>query len=152
MKSSLVIEPGCVQSESLPGSVTRPDVGPFAHDFLLRRAARLARPRREDDARDDRFGDRLVVIQPVLERRPHHAVHRRQHLGIVQTILRLPLKLRLLNEDRQDAGHALADVLGRERHAFRREVVRLDVVAHRLAEARRASRSRACRPSRSGCR
>ncbi len=40
MNSSLVIEPGWVQSESLPGSVTRPDVGPLRMTSCC--AARLA--------------------------------------------------------------------------------------------------------------
>ena len=71
----------------------------------------------------------------MLEARPHQAVDRRQHFGIVQAILRLPLELRLLEEHRQDAGHAFANVFGGQRHALRRQVVRLDVVAHRLAEA-----------------
>ena len=113
MKSSLVIDPGCVQSDSLPGQRDAARRRPFAHHLLLRRAAGLARARGENDARDDGFGNRLVVIEPVLERRPHHAVDRRQHLGIVQPILRLPLKLRLLDEDRQDAGHALRECLRR---------------------------------------
>ena len=63
------------------------------------------------------------------------AVDRGDELGVVEPILRLPLELRLLNEDAEDAGEPLADVLGDERHAFRREVVRLDEVAHRLADA-----------------
>ena len=53
--------------------------GPFPHNLLLRGAARLARARREDDARHDRFGDGLVVVHPVLESGPHHAVHGREH-------------------------------------------------------------------------
>ena len=39
------------------------------------------------------------------------------------------------DEHRQDAGQALADVFGGERHALGRQVVRLDVVADRLADA-----------------
>ena len=78
MKSSLSSRPGCVQSLSLPGRVSRPDVARLARDLLLRRAARLARARREDDARDDRLGDRAVRVQPVLERRPDLRVDRRQ--------------------------------------------------------------------------
>ena len=87
----------------------------LARDLGLRGAARLARARRQDDARDDRLGDADVVIQPVLERRPHDAVDRRQQLRVVQPILRLALELRLLDEDAEDAGQPFADVLGRER-------------------------------------
>ena len=107
----------------------------LARDFRLRGAAGLARARREDDAPDDRFGDRPVVIQPVLERGPDRGIDRRQHLGIVQAILGLPLELRLLDEQAEHAGQAFADVFGGERHALRRQVVRLDVVAHGLADA-----------------
>ena len=107
----------------------------LARDLGLRRAAGLARARREDDARDDRLGHRLVVVQPVLERRPHHRVDDRRHFRVVQPILRLPLELRLLEEDAEHAEHALADVVGGERHALRREVVRVDEVANRLADA-----------------
>jgi hypothetical protein len=47
----------------------------------------------------------------------------------------LPLELRLGDEHAEDAGHSLADVFGGERHPFRRQVVRLDEVPHRLADA-----------------
>jgi hypothetical protein len=67
----------------------------------LRRAARLARAGRQDGAPDDRLGHRTVVIQPVLERRAHHRVHRRCHLGVVHRSLVCPWKLRLLNEQAQ---------------------------------------------------
>src|SRR4030095_1320406 len=106
----------------------------LARHLRLRRAARLARPRREDDAGDDRFGDADVVIQPVLEGRPDDAVNRGDELGVVQPILGLPLELRLLDEDAQHPGQPFADVLGRDRDALRRQVVRLDEVANRLAE------------------
>ena len=101
---------------------------------------------------DDRLGDAAVVIEPVLERRAHRGVDRRQHFGVVQTILRLPLELRLLDEQAEHAGQPFANVLGRQRDALRRQVVRLDVVANRLADDRRAARCRACRPIRSECR
>ena len=119
----------------------------LARHLGLRRAARFARPRREDDPRDDRLGDADVVVQPVLERRADHAVDGRQQLGIVQPILGLPLELRLLDEHAQHAGQAFADVLGGQRHAFRRQVVRLDEVADRLAEpGAQAVLVRAARP------
>ena len=89
-----------MQSLSLPGRLRRRRRRALARDFGLRRAARLARARREDDARDDRLGDADVVIQPVLERGPDHAVDRRDQLGVVQPILRLPLELRLLRRRR----------------------------------------------------
>src|SRR5690606_33788592 len=99
-----------------------------------RSAARLARARRHDDARDDGFGRTDVRVEPVLEARPDDAIDNARDFGIVETILRLPLKLRLLHEDADDADDALADVVGRDRHALRREVVRLDEVADGLAE------------------
>jgi hypothetical protein len=40
-----------------------------------------------------------------------------------------------LNEHAQHAGDALADVFGRQRDTLRRQVVRLDEIADRLAEA-----------------
>ena len=76
------------------------------------------------------------MIQPVLERRPHDAVDGRHELGVVQPILGLPLELRLLHEDAEDAGQPFADVFGGQRDAFGRQVVRLDEVADRLADAR----------------
>ena len=108
--SSLV---GLVQSLSLPGRLRRPDVALLRDDLGLRGAARLARARRQDDARDDRFGDADVVVQPVLERRAHDAVDRRQHFGIVQPILRLALELRLLDEQAAARRSALRGCLRR---------------------------------------
>ena len=63
------------------------------------------------------------------------AVDGRDQLGVVQPILGLSLKLRLLDEEAQHARQAFADVFGDDRHALRREVVRLDEVADGLAEA-----------------
>ena len=85
----------------------------LARDLGLRGAARLARPRRENDAGDDRLGDADVVIQPVLERRAHDAVHRRDELRVVQAILRLPLELRLLDEQAERPRSALRGCLRR---------------------------------------
>ena len=135
MNSSEPSAPGIVQSLSLPGRVSAPRGGGPAHDLGLRRAARLARARRQDDPRHDGLGHRPVVVQPVLERGPHHRVEARVDLGVVQPVLGLALELRLLQEHAQDADEPLADVLGGDRHALGREVVRLDVVAHGLAEA-----------------
>src|SRR5438105_3696053 len=52
-----------VQSLSFPGRFSRVDVALFRDTSAC--AARLASRAREDDARDDRFGDADVVIQPV---------------------------------------------------------------------------------------
>src|SRR6185437_13838358 len=68
-------------------------------DFLLRGAARLARPRGENDPRDDRFGDRNVRVEPVLERRTDLRIDGGRRFGVVQTILCLSLELRLLEKD-----------------------------------------------------
>jgi hypothetical protein len=75
----------------------------------------------------------------VLERRAEDAVNRRDELRVVQPFFRLSLELRLLNEHAQDAGQPFSDVFRDHRDALRREVVRLDVVPHRLAEARAQS-------------
>ena len=50
----------------LAGQVDAAGRRALAHHLLLRGAAGLARPRGEDDAGDDRLGDRLVVVEPVL--------------------------------------------------------------------------------------
>ena len=55
--------------------------------------------------------------------------------GLFRRSLVWPWNCGSCDEDAEHADQAFADVLGRERHAFRREVVRLDEVAHRLAEA-----------------
>ena len=75
------------------------------------------------------------MIEPVLQGRPDDAVDLRRELRIVQTVFRLTLELRLLYEDAQDARHPFADVFRHQRHALRREVVRLDEVADRFADA-----------------
>ncbi len=148
MKISLSSRSDELQSLSLPGSVRRLEVAGLAHDLLLRGAARLARPRREDDARDDRLGDADVRVQPVLERRPHLRIDRRHDFRVVEAILGLPLELRLLHEHAEHDDHAFANVFGGQRDALRRQVVRLDEVPHGLAEAGaesvlvRAARSR----------
>ena len=152
MNSSLSSRPALVQSLSLPGRLRRPVVAVLrvtsACAARLASRARAARMMRADD----RFGDDAVVIQPVLQRRTHGRIDRRRHLGIVQPILRLPLELRLLDEDAEHAGQPLANVFGGQRHALRREVVRVDVVANRLAETgAQAVLVRAAR-RRSGCR
>jgi hypothetical protein len=104
-------------------------------------AARLASRARagQNDASDDRFSDRPIVIQPVLERRTDGGVDRRQHFGIVEAILRLPLELRLLDEQAENAGQPFANVFRRQRDALGRQVMRLDVIAHGLADARAQS-------------
>src|SRR4029078_12129367 len=59
----------------------------------------------------------------------------RGHLRIVEAILRLPLELRFLDEDAEDADEPLAQIVARERDALRREIVRVDEIADGLAEA-----------------
>jgi hypothetical protein len=110
--------------------------GGLSRDLLLRRPARLARTRRQDDPRDDRLGNRDIRIEPVLERGPHLRINRGSGLWIVQPILRLSLKLRLLDEDAEDGHEPFANVLRRERHPFRRQIVRVDEVADGFPEAR----------------
>ena len=131
------VAPGVLieQSRELAGQRQPGRGGALADHFLLRGAAGLAGARGEDGARDDLLGDRLLAVQPVLERRPHLGVDRGEDLGVVQAILGLALELRLLDEDAEHGDQALAQVLGGQRHALRRQVVRLDVVADRLAEA-----------------
>jgi len=70
----------------------------------------------------------------MLERGPYLRVDRSRRFRIVQPILRLTLELRLLQEDAEDPDEAFADVLGGERHALRREIVRVDEIADGLAQ------------------
>src|SRR5207244_1155714 len=56
------------------GKVEAARCGALARDLGLGRAARLARPRGQDDAGDDRLGDADVVIKPVLERGTDDAI------------------------------------------------------------------------------
>src|SRR5207248_1474831 len=80
---------------------------------------------------------------------PHDAVDGGHELRIVEPIFGLSLKLRLLNEDAENAGRAFPDVLGGDRDAFWREVVGLDEVADGFAEPRAQSiLVRAARPGR----
>ena len=76
--SSLSSRPAVVQSLSLPGRFSRPVVAVLrvtsACAARLASRARAARMMRADD----RFGDRAVVIQPVLERRTHGGIDRRR--------------------------------------------------------------------------
>ena len=72
-------------------------------DLLLRGAAGLAGARGQDDPRDDRFGHGDVRVQPVLERGADLRVDGRGRFRVVEAILRLALKLRLLQEDAQHA-------------------------------------------------
>ncbi len=97
------------------------------------RAARMIRA-------TTRLGHRLVVVEPLLQRRADHVVDQPRHLGVVQPPLGLPLELRLDDVDGEDGGHPLADVLRGERHALGREVVRLDVVPDGLHQARAQAR------------
>ena len=132
--SSLVIDPGLVQSASLPGRLTRPAVGPLRTTSAC--AARLASRARADRMMRATIASAIdwLLFSQCSRPGPHQAVDRRHHFGIVEAILGLALELRLLDEHRQDAGHAFANVFGGERHALRRQVVRLDVIADRLAE------------------
>ena len=134
MNSSVSSRSLLEQSLSLPGRVSRPLVAVLretaadaARDASRARAARMMRA-------TICSATRAVRVEPLLERRAHRAVDERLHLGVVQAVLRLALELRLGDEDAEHADDALADVLGGERHAARREVVRLDVVADRLAD------------------
>jgi hypothetical protein len=72
--------------------------------------------------------------------------------GIVEAIFRLALELRLFDKDAEHAGHALANVVGRQRDALGRQVVRVDVVADGLAQAGAQDRFHACRRMPSECR
>ena len=104
------------------------------------RARGLAGPGGEDDPRHHRLGHRLVVVEPLLQRRANHAVHLGGGLGVVQPVLGLSLELRVRHVGGEDGRHALADVLRGQAHALRGEAVRLDVVAHGLHHARAQAR------------
>ena len=134
MKSSLSSRPGDVQSLSLPGSVSRPDVAVLrATSCCAARLASRARAARMMRATIDSATVMLVFSQ-CSSAGPHLRVDGRHHLGVVEAILGLPLELRLLHEHAEHRDEPFADVLGRQRHALRRQVVRLDEVADRLAE------------------
>ena len=103
MNSSLSSGSVDEQSASLPGrfsrwltAVLRVTAWLAARDASRARAARMMRA-------DDRLGDGLVVVEPLLERRPHHAVDLALHLGVVEPVLGLALELRLDDVGRQDA-------------------------------------------------
>ena len=88
----------------------------LARHRLRGRARRLARLGRQDDPRDDRLADGLVLEQAAS---PAPGAPRRRpgacDLGVVEPLLGLPLELRLVDVDRQHADEPLADVLGGER-------------------------------------
>src|ERR1039457_631298 len=108
----------------------------LARDLPGRRTARFARARREDDAPDDLFGKRGVLVEPLFERRTDGSVHLRRYLRVVEAVLRLALELRLEDVRGQEDDEALADVLGRDGDALREQLVRLEIVAHGLRDAR----------------
>ena len=98
-------------------------------------AARLAAlARGGDDAGDDPLGEGAVRVQPLLEGGADGAVHRGLDLGVVEAVLGLALELGIGDEDREDAHDAFADVLVRDLHAPRRELVGLQVVPDGLVE------------------
>ena len=131
-------------NSSLSAAVTAGAVGEFAREIQsaagggLAADARAGGPARlagaggDDDAIDDRLGDRAIVVQPLLEHRAHRRVHHRLHFGVVQPVLGLALELRVFDEDAEHADHAFADVFGRQRDAARRKIVGFDIVADRL--------------------
>ena len=99
-------------------------------------AARLAwRARGQDDAPDDRLGRADVMVQPVFQCRTDGAVDNLGQLRVVQAVLGLSLELRVNQEDAEHTGEPFADVVRSEGHALRRQVVRLDEIADRLAQA-----------------
>ena len=133
MKSSVFSRWLLVQSESLPGSVRA------AVAVLRETAAEAARDacagaRREDDARDDALRDGAVGVQPRLERGANRGVDVALDFGVVETVLRLTLELRLRDEDRENSGETFADIVARQRHAAWRQIVRVDIIADRLAD------------------
>ena len=136
MKISLSSRPGDVQSLSLPGSVSRLEVAVLrATSCCAARLASRARAARMMRATMD-SAMLVLVFEPVFERRTHLRVDGGHHFRIVQSILRLALKLRLLHEDAEHRDKALANVLGGQRDTLRRQVVRFDEVPDRLAKPR----------------
>src|SRR6476646_3332971 len=93
MKISLFSLLELVQSLNLPGRLSRVDVA------LLRDTSACAA----------RLASRARAA------RANQTVDRRDELRVVQSVLRLPLELRLLNEYAEDAGQPFADILGGER-------------------------------------
>ena len=124
----------------------------LARHLLGRGARRLAGARRHDDPADDLLGDGGVLVEPVLEGRPHRPVHLRGDLGVVEPLLRLALELRLEDVDGEERDEPLADVLGRR--ARRPSAGARGSRGSSAPPSRHppSGRSRACRPTRSGCR
>ncbi len=104
----------------------------LSKDLLRRLAPRLAGAGGEDGPQDDGLAHRAVLEQPLLQRGADHGLHRRAGLGVVELVLGLPLKLRVLDVDREQTDHALADVVGVERHALGLDLLGLDEGADRL--------------------
>ena len=129
---------GFVKSASLPGrlhAASQPS-GPCATASAC--AARLASRARAARMMRATMASAIdwLLFNQCFETWPHQPVHGRHHFGIVQPVFRLTLELRFLerNTDRMPV-EAFADVFGRERHALRRQIVRLDVITNRLSEA-----------------
>ncbi len=103
----------------------------FADDLLARGPARRPGPGREDDPRHDALGHGLVVVEPLLEGRADQARHLPGDLRVVEPVLGLALELRLGHVDAQDGDDPLADVVRRDGHTLRRELVLAHVIADR---------------------
>jgi hypothetical protein len=104
----------------------------FTDDLLRCLTTRLTSARREDSAHDDRFADGAIFEQPLFESWTNHTFNKGTRFGIVETILGLSLKLRVLNVNRKQGDDAFANVFGRERHAFDLNLFRFDERAHGL--------------------
>ena len=114
--------------EQFAGEVGLAGAGRLAADFGLRLTAGEPGTGRQDDAADDRVGQRRVVVEPRLQHRPDETFHQRADLRVVELVLRLPLKHRVGMKHRQDGDDPFANVVGRDRQALLFDVVDVHVI------------------------
>ena len=134
MKSSLSSRPGDVQSLSLPGSVRRPEVAVLrVTSCCAARLASRARAARMMRATIDSATVLLVLSQCSSAGRTCESTAAITS-GLFSRSFVCPWNCGSCDEHAEHADEPFADVFGRERHALRRQVVRLDEVADGLAE------------------
>ena len=81
---------------------------------LTRLSRGFPRARRHDRLLDDLLRDGGIFLEILGQSLGHDGIDNAAHLGIAELRLRLPLELRLMNLETDDAGQALSDILARE--------------------------------------
>ncbi len=132
MKSSRLLGVRAVAVVELAGEVQAVGDRRLAADLAGGGAAGLPGPGRLDHPVGDRVADALVLQEEPFEGRPHGRLDERADLGVVQSVLRLALELRLVEADREHGDHALADVFLLDFHPFLDQFVSV----HELADGR----------------